>query len=80
MPIDIAGLVALYHLGDMPDLELDPPFSILMWVNLQSLPSVNDGSQRLFSKSNATGDQREWAVSMSKVDDTTPELLNSMTR
>jgi MSHA biogenesis protein MshQ len=56
-------------LGDVAALELDPPFSMLFWLKLRTLPSVAGGSYRLFSKSNATGDQREWTVSVSRTGD-----------
>lgn len=56
-------------LGDVSALELNPPFSILMWVNLRALPSIAGGSYRLISKSDANGNQREWAVSINGATD-----------
>jgi hypothetical protein len=56
-----AALGQSVSFGVAPGWKLAMPFSIVLWLKLKQLPSTAGGSFRIASKSDATGNQREWA-------------------
>lgn len=48
--------------GDVLGWEIDPPFTLVMWLNVKSLPT--QASYRIASKSDANGNQEEWEWSL----------------